>query len=454
MGGGQELASAGGLAPSADNRAMAAPQDTSRPVLIAGGGIGGMALALTLHQIGVPCVVLEAVAQLQPLGVGINLQPNAVRELFELGLDEAQLDTIGIQAREWALVGRNGQDVYAEPRGRLAGYRWPQYSVHRGQLQMLLYRTVRERLGPDAVLLGQRVTGYRQTADSVTALVEGRDGRRRELDGRLLVAADGLHSAVRAQMHPQQPPIQWGGAIMWRGTTPGVPIRSGASFVGVGSLKHRVVLYPISPADPATGLATINWIAEITVDNREGWTQGDWNRRVQLADFIHHFEGWNFGWLDVPAMLRGAAEVFEYPMIDRDPVPTWVDGRVGLMGDAAHVMYPVGSNGASQAIVDARVLGAAMLQHGVTPAALQAYDQRLCADISALVLRNRGAGPFGLLGLVDERCGGVFEHIDDVIPTAEREAYMARYKAAAGFAIEALNAAPATIAPGARVAGG
>jgi len=430
---------------------MASTPDAS-PVLIAGGGIGGLSLALTLHQLGVPCRLFEAVPALQPLGVGINLQPNAVRELHELGIGNDLLDRIGIQAREWALVGRNGNEVYAEPRGLRAGYRWPQYSVHRGELQMLLYRTVLERLGSDAIELGQRVAGYRNGTHGVTALVESRDGQRSEVEGRLLIAADGLHSAVRAQMHPQQPPIQWGGAIMWRGTTPGVPVRSGASFVGVGSLRHRVVLYPISPPDPATGLATINWIAEITVDNAEGWTQGDWNRRVELKDFAHHFDGWDFGWLDVPSMLRGAKEVFEYPMIDRDPVPTWVDGHVALLGDAAHVMYPVGSNGASQAIVDARVLGASMLSHGVTPAALRAYDERLCADISALVLRNRGAGPFGLLGLVDERCGGVFDDIEQVIPAAEREAYMARYKAAAGFAIETLNAAPSTIAPGARVA--
>ncbi|MBB3178713.1 2-polyprenyl-6-methoxyphenol hydroxylase-like FAD-dependent oxidoreductase [Variovorax sp. Sphag1AA] len=318
---------------------------------------------------------------------------------------------------------------------------------------MLLYRTALERLGPDAVRVGHRVAGYRNDEGGVTAFVETRDGQRKEIAGRLLIAADGLHSAVRAQMHPGQPPIQWGGAILWRGTTPGVPIRSGASFVGVGSLRHRVVLYPISPPDPATGLATINWIAEITVDNSDGWTQGDWNRRVSVDDFIQHFEGWNYDWLDVPAMLRGAKEVFEYPMIDRDPVPTWVDGRVTLLGDAAHVMYPVGSNGASQAIVDARVLGAAVLAHGATPAALDAYNDQLCADISALVLRNRGAGPFGILGLVDERCGGVFDDIEKVIPAAEREAFMARYKAAAGFAIDALNASPPTIAPGARVRG-
>lgn len=423
------------------------------PVLIAGGGIGGLSLALTLHQIGVPCLVFEAVPQLQPLGVGINLQPNAVRELYDLGLTDSVLDTIGIQAREWALVGRNGKEIYAEPRGLVAGYHWPQYSVHRGRLQMLLYQTVLDRLGPDRLRLGHRVTGYRNESDGVVASIETRDGRRLEARGALLVGADGLHSALRAQMHPNQPPIHWGGAIMWRGTTPGAPIRTGASFVGLGSLKHRVVLYPISRPDPASGLATLNWIAEITVDNSQGWTQGDWNRRVDVADFIHHFEGWDFGWIDIPAMLRGATEVFEYPMIDRDPVPTWVDRRVALLGDAAHVMYPVGSNGASQAIVDARVLGAALVEHGIQPAALRSYDDKLCADISALVLRNRGAGPFGLLGLVDERCGGVFDDIDKVIPAAEREAYMARYKAAAGFAIETLNAAPPTIPAGARVRG-
>ena len=253
-------------------------------------------------------------------------------------------------------------------------------------------------------------------------------------------------------MHPKQPPIHWGGAIMWRGMTPGAPIRSGASFVGLGTHRHRVVFYPISQPDPATGLAMINWIAEITVDNSRGLSDGDWNKKVAIDSFIHHFDGWRYDWLDVPAMLRGADEVFEYPMIDRDPVPTWVDGRVALLGDAAHVMYPTGSNGASQAIVDARVLGAAMIEHGVKSEALQAYDRKLCAEISAVVLRNRGAGPFGLLNLLDERCGGVFDDIDAVIPAREREEFMSRYRAAAGFAMDRLNAAPPMIAPGAKAA--
>ena len=422
-----------------------------RPVLVAGGGIGGLSVALTLHQIGVPCLVLESVQHLQPLGVGINLQPNAVRELYELGIGPQQLDAIGLQTREFVLVGLNGKEVYAEPRGMRAGYKWPQYSVHRGGLQMLLYEAVLDRLGASAVRTGMTVTGYCNDASGVRAMVETRDGERLEIEGSLLIGADGLHSAVRAQMHPNQPPIQWGGAIMWRGVTPGLPIRTGASFIGLGTHRHRVVFYPISNPDPVTGLASINWIAEITVDNKAGWPTGDWNRRVELESFIHHFEGWNYDWLDVPAMLRGADAVYEYPMIDRHPIPTWVDGNVALLGDAAHVMYPTGSNGASQAVMDARVLGAAILEHGVTAAALRAYDARLCGEISAVVLRNRGAGPFGLLNLLDERCGGVFDDIDAVIPAAERDAFMSRYRAAAGFAIETLNRSPPIIASGATV---
>jgi 2-polyprenyl-6-methoxyphenol hydroxylase-like FAD-dependent oxidoreductase len=423
------------------------------PVLVAGAGPGGLSVALTLHQIGVPCVVFESVADVKPLGVGINIQPNAVRELYELGFDSESLDRIGVQTKEWALVGLNGNEVYSELRGLKAGYKWPQYSVHRGELQMLLYRAALERLGRASIRTGLKVTGYRNQPDGrgVTVLLESRSGERSEVDGSLLIAADGLHSAVRQQMYPQQPPIQWGGAIMWRGVTKGKPIRSGASFVGLGTHRHRVVFYPISAADPVTGLADINWIAEITVDNSGGWPDSDWTKQVRHEDFMHHFEKWNYDWIDIPAMLRGAPEVFEYPMIDREPVPTWVDGNVALLGDAAHVMYPTGSNGASQAIVDARILGALMLEHGVHSKALQAYDTQLCAEMSQLVLRNRGAGPFGLLNLLDDRCGGVFDNIDDVIPKAERDEFMLRYKTAAGFAAEKLNAAPSTIPAGARV---
>src|SRR5262245_34820928 len=252
-------------------------------------------------------------------------------------------------------------------------------------------------------------------------------------------------------MHPAQPPIHWGGAIMWRGTTWGKPIRSGSSFVGLGTHRHRIVFYPISHPNPKIGLSMINWIAEVTIDNTEGWKQSGWFRQVPTSDFVHHFDSWIWDWLDVPTMIRQAASVFENPMIDRDPVPTWRDGPVLLLGDAAHAMYPTGSNGGSQAIVDARALGAAMVEHGVTQEALAAFDSKLCGPISQLILRNRGAGPFGLLNIVDERCGGTFDKIDDVIPPDERAQFMAGYKAAAGFAIDSLNRAPATIANGAHV---
>ena len=421
-------------------------------VIIAGGGIGGLATALTLHQIGVPSIVFEAVPELRPLGVGINLQPNAVRELYDLGISEADLNDVGLPAREWALVGLNGNDIYAEPRGTLAGYNWPQYAVHRGQFHMLLHKKLVQRVGTEAVRLGSRVTGYRTHVDGrVSAQLEDANGSTSEAHGALLIGADGIHSAVRAQMHPAQPPIHWGGAVMWRGTTWAKPIRTGASFVGLGTHRQRMVFYPISHPDPQTGLAMINWIAEVTMDNSEGWKQRGWFRQVKINDFAHHFANWTWDWLDVPTLLRQADGAFENPMIDRDPVPTWQDGPVGLLGDAAHAMYPTGSNGASQAIVDARVLGAALLKHGVTPRALADYDARLCGPISQLVLRNRGAGPFGLLNLVDARCGGTFANIDDVISANERSDFMAGYKAAAGLAIESLNRAPPTIPSGARL---
>lgn len=421
-------------------------------VLIAGGGIGGLVLALTLHQIGVKCTVFEGVRELKPLGVGINLQPNAVRELADLGIDEAEMDAVGIPAREWALVGLNGREIYAEPRGKWAGYEWHQYAVHRGEFHMMLYRKVLERLGPDAILLGHKVTGYRREADgSVTALVERASGEKLEVSGTLLFGADGIHSTVRAQMHPDQPPIHWGGTIMWRGTARGVPIRTGSSFVGLGTSRHRVVIYPISHPD-ADDLADINWIAEQTYDTDHDWTKSGWFRPVELAEFAHEFDGFVYDWLNLPELLAKSDVAYENPMIDRDPLPTWVDGTVALIGDAAHPMYPTGSNGASQAIMDARMIGRIFVDKGVTASALAAFDAEFCGPIGQVAMRNRGAGPFGLLNMVDERCGGRFDNIDDVIPAAERSAFMLAYQQAAGFAKDRLNASPRTIAEGAKVA--
>jgi 2-polyprenyl-6-methoxyphenol hydroxylase-like FAD-dependent oxidoreductase len=425
---------------------------TGPRVLIAGGGIGGLAMALTLHQIGIPFTVFESARELAPLGVGISVQPNAVRELYDLGIGPDNLDTVGVPTREWALVGLNGNDIYSEPRGLFAGYRWPQYSAHRGKLQMLLYRKLIERAGQDCIKLGHKVIGYDIAHDgTVSVSIRLAGGETASETGTLLIGADGIHSEIRARMHPKQPPINWGGAVMWRGTTKAKPIRTGSSFVGLGTHRHRLVFYPISPVDPATGLATINWIAELTVDSTDGWKNTGWFRPVEVDAFIEHFADWRYEWLDVPDLLGRADIAYENPMIDRDPIDTWRDGPVVLMGDAAHAMYPTGSNGASQAIVDARVLGAAILEKGLTPAALAAYDEKLRGPISELVLRNRSAGPFGLLNIVDERCGGIFDDIEKVIPASERAAFMAGYKSAAGLAAEKLNASTPTIPPGASI---
>jgi len=418
---------------------------TDKKVIIAGGGIGGLTLALTLHQIGVPFLVLETSHTMRPLGVGINIQPNAVRELFELGLTSEVLGTIGVPAKEWALVGLNGREVYSEKRGLDAGYNWPQFAAHRGELLMLLYRTLIERAGAESVMLGARVDKYlKRPSGEVDVSVRGSDGSRFQISGRLLIGADGIHSAVRAQMHPDQPPIHWGGAIMWRGTVRAKPLRTESSFIGLGTHQHRMVIYPISkPA--ADGTVLTNWIAELTVDRNEGWLGNNWFKEVPIESFAHHFESFRYDWLDVPTMLNKSECGYMNPMIDRDPVATWIDGPVALMGDAAHAMYPTGSNGASQAIVDARVIGAAILTRGLTPDALKLYDNQLCKKVSELVLRNRLAGPFGLLDILNDRCGGVFENIDTIIPLEERNEFMSKYKAAAGFAIEALNEAPQTI---------
>jgi len=240
--------------------------------------------------------------------------------------------------------------------------------------------------------------------------------------------------------------------MMWRGVTWGRPIRTGSSFVGLGTHEHRIVFYPISRPDPGTGLSMINWIAEITLGDADDRRLSGWFRQVPVDSFLQHFADWRWDWLDVPAMIAGARSAFENPMIDRDPVETWVDGPVGLLGDAAHAMYPTGSNGASQAIVDARVLGAAMCEHGVSPQALASYDAKLSGPMAKLILRNRSEGPFGLLNIVAERCGGKFDSIDDIVPPSERNGFMANYRAAAGFALETLNSAPPIIPKGACVA--
>ena len=413
-------------------------------VLIAGGGIAGLALGLTLHQIGVPFRVYEASGEIRPLGVGINLQPNAVRELFDLGL-EAGLDEIGVRTREYGFYSKFGHEIWVEPRGAAAGYDWPQFSVHRGKLQMLLYETLIARAGADSVVTGARAAGF-ETGDQAHLQLENET-----VEGDLIIACDGIKSAIRAQMVPGEGDPIWNGAVLWRAISRAPAFRGGSSMALIGHGTQRVVAYPISEPDPETGLCDMNWIAEKVFDPTDGWSRDDWNKPVDPAIFADDFADWRYDWFDSPNLIDGATEVLEYPMVDREPLDQWTHGRVTLLGDAAHATYPVGSNGASQAVLDARVLGAAFLEHGVGPEALQAYEAIRRPPCNAVMRANRGEGPDAVMQWVEYRCGGEFDNIEDVIPLAELAAHADRYKQLSGMTVEAVNNAPPLIRAGAKI---
>ena len=413
-------------------------------VLVAGAGIGGLTLALSLHQIGVPVRVFEAVRELRPLGVGINVQPHAVRELDELGL-LPQLDALGLRTAEVAYFSRHGQRIWSEPRGMDAGYHWPQFSVHRGSLQMLLYETVRARLGADAVRTRAAVEAWRETPGGIEIDLMDREAAvpAGTAKGDLLVAADGIHSAVRARLFPDEGAPCWAGVVMWRGVTRGPSFLTGRSMTMSGSRAQKFVCYPIAHDGP--GRSVINWIADMAFPPEHEWRREDWNRRGDPADVLPYYADWRFDWLDIPAVIGGADRIFEYPMVDRDPLPRWSHGRVTLLGDAAHPMYPIGSNGASQAIVDARVLAREIARHGPTPGALAAYEAERRPATSEIVLANRADGPDLVLDLVAERAPDGFERIKDVLDTTELAAVAAGYKRVAGFDVATLNARPSIV---------
>ena len=295
-------------------------------VLIIGGGIGGLSLALTCHQIGVPFKVFEASSSIKPLGVGINIQPNAVRELYDLGLEGA-LPAIGVKTQEYGMFTKHGLEIWTEPRGEWAGYNWPQYSVHRGKLQMLLYEKLLERAGSDCIETGWRCTGFENTDDgAIVHLSHSITGEPKSEKGNLVVGADGIHSSVRAQMNPEEGPPIWGGAVLWRGTALGKPFRTGASMALIGHATQRIVAYPITEPDPDTGLAVMNWITELTYDPSDGWNKEDWNREADVSEFLPQFKDWSYDWVDIPALVAQSQKVYEYPMVDRDPLESWTQG--------------------------------------------------------------------------------------------------------------------------------
>lgn len=410
-------------------------------VLVAGAGIAGLTAALSLHQIGIDCRVFETVGTPEPLGVGINLLPHAVRELTELGLADRLAET-AIATAELAYYNKYGQRIWSEPRGRDAGYNWPQFSIHRGRLQMILLEAARSRLGAERILTGHHLQGWDETTIGVrVCFIDRQTGKAQpDAEGNLLIAADGVHSVARQTLYPTEGPPIWNGAILWRGATRGKPFLTGRSMIMAGHEYQKFVAYPISRSAADDGEAEINWIAERKFKPNHSWLREDWNRAGKPDDFLPQFENWNFDWLDVPAIIRGADRCFEYPMVDRDPIPRWTFGRVTLLGDAAHPMYPIGSNGASQAILDARVLAREIKRLGPVPAALEAYEAKRRPATARIVLANRQNGPEQVMQLVEQRAPNGFDRIEDVLSAAELEGTAAAYKRLAGFDKDALNA--------------
>jgi 2-polyprenyl-6-methoxyphenol hydroxylase-like FAD-dependent oxidoreductase len=411
-------------------------------ILIIGGGIAGLTAALSLHQVGADCRVFESVPKIQPLGVGINLLPHAVRELSELGLREA-VAAAAIPTAELAYYSARGQRIWSEPRGLEAGYDWPQFSIHRGTLQLILLDAVRARLGSDRVLTGHHLAGWDESGGRVRAAFVDRStgSTLSSAEGDLLVGADGIHSTVRATWHPDEGPPMWNGAILWRGVARIDPFLTGRSMIMAGHEFQKFVAYPIAPPDN-DGKAVVNWIAERKFRPDHHWRREDWNRAGRLDDFLPQFAGWRFDWLDVPDLINGAERCFEYPMVDRNPLDRWTEGRVTLLGDAAHPMYPIGSNGSSQAILDARVLAREVWRAGASPDALLGYEAERRPPTTRIVLANRGNGPEQVMQLVQQRAPGGFADIRDVLTAEELEGTASAYKRLAGFDREALNSRP------------
>jgi len=410
-------------------------------VLIAGAGIAGLTAALSLHAVGIEARLVDSATTLKPLGVGINLLPHAVRELTELGLGP-QLAAAGIATAEQAHFDRHGSLIWGEPRGRGLGYAWPQYSIHRGELQMMLLAAVRDRLGDQAVTTAAAVTGFTDRDGAVEVLLAHRsNGRVVPATADVLIGADGLYSAVRAQLHPDEPPPRWSGVMMWRGAAEGPPFLSGATLAITGSTSTvKFVAYPI--AARGEGTALINWVAEVMVGGAEPPSRPDWNSEGRLAEALRHFAGWTFDWLDVPGLMSRSPEILEYPMVDRDPLPSWGRGRVTLIGDAAHPVYPIGSNGGSQAIIDARVL-ARELAAAASPAdGLAAYEAERLPAVNAIVLATRSMPVDAVLDMVAARAPGGFDRIEDVLSPAELAALRDAYRSTSLQDVAALNARP------------
>jgi 2-polyprenyl-6-methoxyphenol hydroxylase-like FAD-dependent oxidoreductase len=382
-----------------------------------------------LHQRGIACTVLEAAPAVKPLGVGINTLPHAIRELAALDLLPA-LDAVAIRTRELRYLNRFGQEIWKEPRGVWAGHEVPQFSIHRGHLHQVLWQVAEARLPVGALLSNARLQSFAQDEAGVTAqLVDGRS-----LRGDVLIGADGIHSAIRAHLHPDDGGIRWNGIQMWRGAVEWPAFEGGDTMIIAGDMKEKLVLYPIAPGASATTRLT-NWVvcAQIGDASKPPPRREDWSRPGQLDEVLAHVARFRIPFLDVAALVRATGEFWEYPMCDRDPLPFWTQGRVTLLGDAAHPMYPVGSNGASQAVLDARCL-ADLLATQAPEAALAAYAAERLPKTAEIVRANRKGGPERVVDEVSARAPDGFARLEDVISREELAAIAGGYAQMAGFA--------------------
>ena len=397
-------------------------------VAVIGGGIAGLAFALALHQRGIACVVFESAREVKELGVGITVLPHGMRELSALGLEE-RLRAVAIENEESVFFNRHGQLIYREPRGRFAGYPHPEFGIHRGRLHRVLFDAAMERLPAGSILTDHRCERVEQDSGGVT-VVHSRGTTRADV----AVACDGFNSTVRRHFYPGERPA-FTGINTWRGVTRAKPILGGRSYLRIGTVDTgKIVIYPIADNIDGAGRQLINWMAEIRMP---GEPMNDWNKPGRLEDFIGIYRDWRFDWLDVPALIEGADTILEYPMVDKDPVPRWTFERVTFMGDAAHPMYPRGSNGAAQALIDARTLADELAKGADAREALAAYEKARLEATARVVRTNREHPPDYIIMKVDELTGGKpFANIDDVISQAELRALSDNYKRVAGFALE------------------
>jgi 2-polyprenyl-6-methoxyphenol hydroxylase-like FAD-dependent oxidoreductase len=403
-------------------------------IAIAGGGIAGLCLALNLHERGISCKVYERVPDVKELGVGITLLPHAMREFAALGIDK-RLEAVGIENLESCFYNRFGQLIYKEPRGRYAGYDHPEIGIHRGRLHLVLLTAARERLGTEWIVTDRDVTGFHQDSDGVNiALRQTSTGAilpNERADA--LIACDGINSTIRKQLYPDDE-IAFAGINTWRGVTRHKPILTGRSYMRVGSIKTgKIVVYPIIDNIDRDGRQLINWMAEI---QRDTFNKNDWNATGRLEDFYPIYRNWTFDWLDVAALIRDADQILEYPMVDKDPINRWTFGRVTLAGDAAHPMYPRGSNGAAQGSIDARTLADCLARDGEAMSALKAYDAARVAAASKVVLTNRSNPPDFINIKVEELVGDrPFDNLDSYISQADLRQLSENYKQIAGFSL-------------------